>query len=364
MYVQRYFVILHNSLSKIMKGTVMHQRQRLRIYAMLEKMTGEPAVLQINEAITELKHLEVKQEYKSRMWYIYDDLLYQMNNTSSDFATAISAYIPQQDVLILSASEQDDITVGFSTVIKNNIYSMKMYQAFFNAMAYPLLMLSILFCILVYFSLKIIPEFLYTMPQNIHLSQSSLVLVAMSEYFYLWSSIILTTIVVVGVFIVWALPNFINKYRKYLDNIIPFNVYRIMIGCSFLFSLNSLTASGYIQYEALEQLLKITQPYLRYRIVKIMQQMSNGVDIGQALINIDLNFPDKDMLYELAIHLKYSHGDTLDSISQTLVTDGLEKIKRQAQILRFGVTLIVFMVIAFLYVAIYQFATDLAVNNE
>jgi len=136
-------------------------------------------------------------------------------------------------------------------------------------------------------------------------------------------------------------------------------MYRIMVGCGFLFALNSLSKAGFMQIDALEQMVKLAKPYLRYRIEVIMDLMADGMDIGQALIHSKLDFPDKQMVRELAIQTKYSEDDSLEVLSNNLAEDGLEAIKRQAQLLKFIITLVVFGTIGFLYFAVYQFGLDI-----
>lgn len=360
MKISRTYTNIYNRICELSKNTAMSYKKRMAMYRMLEKMTGEPAVLQINEAIDELKALEVNKDLRSRMWYVYDDIMEQMRSSDADFANALSKYVPQQDTMIIAASEQDDITLGFMTVIDNNKKTSEMKKAFTNALSYPLLMVCVLLVLLYYFSVKVIPAFVENIPDGVVLSSSSVILKIMADGFNWWFSILIITIFVVAGLIVWALPNFINKSRKYLENIPPFNMYRIMVGCGFLFALNSLGRAGFMQIDALEQMSKLAKPYLRYRIDMIMELMADGMDIGQALIESKLDFPDKQMVRELAIQTKYSDDDSLEVLSNTLADDGLVAIKSQAQALKFLITMIVFSTIGFLYFAVYQFGMDLS----
>lgn len=359
MRLSQFYANWHNQISYFCKKTGMNYKRRMMMYRMLEKMTGEPASLQINEAIEELRALELKKNLKTRVWYVYDDIMEQMRNSDADFANALSRYVPQQDTMIIAASEQDDITLGFNTVIENNKKTTEMKKTFTSALSYPILMVCVLLALLYFFSVKIIPEFVDNVPQGTPLSASSEFLVVIANNFNYWFSILVISLIILALFVIWALPNFTNKYRKYLENIAPFNMYRIMVGCGFLFALNSLSKAGFMQIDALEQMVKLAKPYLRYRIDIIMDKMADGMDIGQALIESKLDFPDKQMVLELAIQTKYSEDDSLEILSNNLAEDGLEAIRKQAQFLKFAITVIVFGSIGFLYLAIYQFGLDL-----
>lgn len=353
------FVSINNYFAKLFKSSALNYKKRMAMYRMLEKMTGEPASLQINDAMMELQSLEIEKEYKSPLWYVYEDVLDQMRSTDADFAKALSKFVPQQDTMIIAASEQDDITLGFSTVIENNKKTSEMKKAFTQALGYPLLMTCVLLALLYYFSTSVIPAFTQNLPSGVILSSTSVFLMSMANNFNLWFSILIGTMIIMVIAIIWALPNYINKSRKYIEDIAPFNMYRIMVGCGFLFALNSLGKAGFMQLEALEQMVKLAKPYLRYRIQVVMELMADGMDIGQALIYSKLDFPDRQMVRELAIQIKYSEDDSLEVLSSTLAEDGLEVIKRQANILKFIITMFVFGTIGFLYFAIYQFGLDL-----
>lgn len=359
MNLTKIYIDTYNRTSKLGRKTVMSYKKRMAMYRMLEKMTSEPAVLQINEAIDELRALEITKDLRSRMWYVYDDIMEQVRSSDANFANALSRYVPQQDTMIIAASEQDDITLGFTAVMENNKKTYAMKKAFINALAYPMLMVCVLLMLLCYFSIKVIPAFVENITDDVMLSPSSLVLESMANNFNWWFSILIVIVVILAGFVFWAMPNFISKLRKYLENIPPFNMYRIMVGCGFLFALNSLGRAGFMQIDALEQIAKLAKPYLRYRIDRIMELMADGMDIGQALVESKLDFPDKQMVMELAIQIKYSDDDSLEVLSNVLAEDGLVVITAQAQALKFLVTMIVFATIGFLYFAVYQFGMDL-----
>ncbi len=65
---------IHNRCAQLTRHTAMTFKRRMALYRMLEKMTGEPATLQINEAIIELQALETEKDRKTRMWYVYADI--------------------------------------------------------------------------------------------------------------------------------------------------------------------------------------------------------------------------------------------------------------------------------------------------
>lgn len=354
-------IVINNKFSELLKtlGLALPYKKRMAMYRMLEKMTGEPANLQINEAVYELQSLEQQQESRTSLWYVYDDIIDNMRSSEHGFAGALAKFIPQQDTMIIAASEQDDITLGFTTVIENNKKTQEMKKAFIKALAYPSFLLVVLLGVIYYFSIELIPVMAENIPDGANISALSSFLITMANTFYYWFSVLILFIFFTGGLTWWSLPNFSSRYRKYLENIPPFNMYRLMVGCGFMFALNSLSRAGYIQIDALEQMVTLSRPYLRQRIEILMDLMADGRDLGEALIYSKLDFPDKQMVRELAIQVKYSENDALEILSNTLAEDGLATIRAQASILNTLVTMLVFSIIGFLYFAIFGLGMEL-----
>lgn len=360
-----YYELLHNFFAKIFVKSALTFNKRQIIYRMLEKMTGENTGIPIYEAIEELKVFEKSGNLKTRLWYFYDDLLIKMRSTSDNFSTAIASYIPEHDVIILKSAELDDISYGFSILLEVNKNNKNMRKAFVSNLSYPIFLIFLLAIVLFFFSKKIIPEYSGIIPYNANISSYSSFLIVASNSFNIWMPIFIVVIIALLLFVIWALPNFINKSRKYLEGLPPFNMYRIMIGCGFLFALNSLTKVGFQQLEALVQMSEVAKPYLKYRIEVIINYMAEGNDIGNALLKSGLNFPDENMMKELSIHSKYSQQDnSLEVLSKSLAEDGLEIIQLQAKLLNYAITTIVFGIIGFLYLGIYTLGQDLGNINS
>ncbi len=356
-----YYSVINNTMAELNKslGFALPYKKRMAMYRMLEKMTGEPASLQINDAVIELRGLEDDKGSRSPLWYIYDDVIEDMRSSDAGFAGAMAKFVPQQDTMIIHASEQDDITLGFRTVIENNKKTHAMKQEFMKALLYPSFLIVAVLGLFYYFSLYVIPVMAENIPKGSNISASSAFLIAMANSFYWWFSILMVTLVVMVISINWALPNLATKHRKYFEDIPPFNMYRLMIGCGFMFALNSLSRAGYIQIDALEQMLGLSKPYLRHRVEVLMDLMSDGKDLGEALIHSGLDFPDKQMVRELAIQVKYSEEDALEILSNTLAEDGLETIRAQAKVINIAITLFVFSCIGFLYLSIFGLGMEL-----
>lgn len=332
--------------------------KRMAFYRKLERMTGEPAAVPINDALFELQAFEEIKGKRTSMWYLLDDVMLQLRSSKDSFTTCLSKYIPENDVMVLSAAERDDITLGFKALIDSNKKSRVMKQAFINAISYPLFLVMLILLVITGFSIWIIPKYAEMIPPNATLSTPSQVLLAISKYLPIWLPLIVVSVLSLVVFIIWALPN-LNKFRVNLENLPPFNMYRIMTGGAFIFALNSLSKAGYAPQEALNEMRDAVKPYLRHRIDIYLNLMADGKDLGEVLYESQLNFPDEEMVKELSIQTKYSDEDnSLEVLSKVLHEDGLEVIKKQAKSVNTIITLSVMTIIAMLYIGVLLLGQD------
>ena len=67
LFLRQIYIKLANRLAELTKSSALDYKKRQAMYRMLEKMTGEPATLQINEALIELAALEVDKDKKTRL---------------------------------------------------------------------------------------------------------------------------------------------------------------------------------------------------------------------------------------------------------------------------------------------------------
>lgn len=349
---------VQNNLAERNKKRAFNYSKRMAFYRKLERMTGEPAAVPINDALFELQALEEIKGRKSSMWYLLDDVMDQLRSTKDSFTTCLSKYIPENDVMVLAASENDDIAIGFKSLIESNKKSRLMKKTFISAITYPCILLVVIIMVISGFSIWIIPQYAEMVKPETTLSTLSSLLLNTSKYLPIWLPILISTIIGAIIFITWALPN-LNKFRLQIENIPPFNMYRIMTGGAFIFALNSLSKAGYSPQEALQEMKNSVKPYLRHRIDIYLDLMADGKDLGDVLYESQLNFPDKDMVKELSIQTKYSDEDnSLEILSEVLFEDGLEVIQKQAKLVNGIMTLLITTVIVMLYVGILLLGQD------
>lgn len=341
---------------------------RIDFYYEISKLMGEGG-LTFPKAIRELRNMELSSSdmnaIKSPLYYIYNEIGAKCAQGSNP-SKAMADYIPMSDQINISSFEDSDrIADGFSDLVEYNEQVKLLHAELIKTVAFPSIMMLMLYSVMAIFSLKIIPSIIETMSPDVQLSTISAAMVWMSNNFYLWSGVLFGVVIGIVLFLMWALPNYNTKLRLKLENYPPFSLYKINIGCSMIASLNNLTKSGKQQDEAIRTMSKHANPYLKKRLDIISHQMAQGKTIGAALLDSKLNFPDKKIVQFLAILSKHGALDgVLDKITKSILERGLKRIQLQSKILQAVMFLLLGSGIMFNFASLYQINSDMTVESS
>ena len=351
---------IYETLMQMLMRTSFNLPKRLKFYRILAKATDEKRHgVRVKQVLEHLMHLEKRSNKNSMIYKMYKSWVNQLNQ-GKGLGVIMGKFVPPAEAMIISASETSGkISDGFVLVTEVARVQSQFKKVFKEALIGPLVILTSAFAAINFFCIKIFPSIAASLDVNQMSGVSKFVLGVVDGYVIWFPASIVILIGLVG-FITWALPNYKAGFRVKLENIPPFSLYRISVGCSFLHAFNSLTKSGVQQVKALQQMSQFASPYLRYRIDKILYLMNRGMPFGQSLINSRLNFPDKDVIDELSMHAESGSIDAvLSEIVDDLNVDGLELIKLQAAIAKYFCTLITVGLILFLVFGLFSFVKDM-----
>lgn len=246
-------------------------------------------------------------------------------------------YVPATEASQIYAAEvSGKITDGFKMAMDVAQQQTAFTKAFKDALIGPIINLLLSFGILTMFFKTLVPSML----NNSNQEQMSILLICLStvsQHFDFIAAVVVTVIILLALWLRWALPNYNGSFRLLLDKYPPFSMYKIMTGCSFLYALNALMKSRVPQNKALETIKEFAAPYLKLRINKILEQTNRT--LGEAIINMNMDFPDREVIDEMAMASDQGIlSEALPDIISSLNVDGIELVKLQSQILK-GVTL-------------------------
>lgn len=285
------------------------------------------------------RHIKSRLELGKRLGEVLQEFA-PSAETSQIYASEVAGRISQGFIMASEVAKQQTV---FKKVFKEALFT-------------PMINLSMAVGIMVLFFQTLVPAMGGSLnPDNVSLLSEVLINIAPDFVYYL--SIVGVIVAVLVAWTIWALPNYNGTLRVKLENIPPFSMYRIMTGCSFLYAYTALTKS-IAQNQALITIRQFATPYLKLRINKILAQTDRS--IGEALLHLKMNFPDKEVINEIAMASEQGVlVEAMPEIVDNLSIDGLELIKLQAGIAKTFATVLMVGSILLLIVGIFTFMNDL-----
>lgn len=112
--------------------------------------------------------------------------------------------------------------------------------------------------------------------------------------------------------VLFSLPRWTSRSRLAVEGILPWSLYRIWQGSSFLLSVAALMNAGVKMDEvSLGKLGKNADPYLAQRIKAIRRGIVLGANLGDALHQTGLVFPDREIIADLRIYAQLRGFDKI-----------------------------------------------------
>lgn len=333
---------------------------RMAFYDKIYRLCANEVGLNFNQVVEALREQQWNlHKGKSILYYVYSDIASKQSSGASE-SEALSNFIPDVDVMMVNSFEGDDISFGFKNLMDYNVKVKEMNSALFKALIYPASLFAISLIVVWYFSVTLIPALSASLTPGIPLSTSSEMMIGLADNFYTFFTCLVIFIVSLSITLSWALPNYNGKFRRILEKIPPFNIYRIVNGCGFLNALAALSNSGYQQHEAIEKMRQNATKYLGFRLELISEQIKGSKNLGAALADINLDFPDKKMLEDIELISRFGVlEESLDKMADDMTEKGMKLINKQATVLKHLATALISFTIMFMFNGIYSLSSDM-----
>lgn len=265
----------------------------------------------------------------------------------TSFAAAIEGWVPSRESLMLTVGDVSKLEKALTNVVKVSEGVSRITQPLIAAFTYPLFLLTLTVLIIIMVGVYLVPELISVVPKDFVWKGTAKTLVGSSKFAEKnWWTFLVGMFIAVGV-IGFSFGFWKGKIRSFFDKFPPWSLYRMFTGVGWMFSLSSLVQAGVPISKALKILQEDSNPYLAERIEKTLWYISNGDNLGNALRKTGYNFPDKEVIGDLAIYSELDNfEEALESISNTVLEQSIKKIEAQAAILNTVAILLVAVTIA------------------
>ncbi len=308
------------------------------------------------DALNRLEMIESKNGKKPNEPFAIVMREWQKNlERGMSFSDATRGWVPPEETLLVTSGNLSDLVVALENVSRVVEGTERMKRAMSSAILYPLFLLALTFGIIILVGIYLVPPLAEIAGDNMIWTGMAASLIWLSEfsikYWFLFLFIFVFAIAVIWV----SLPNWSGKLRAKFDNFPPWNVYKIQMSVGWLMSLSSMVAAGITIPDALRMLADNSNNYLRSILEETLHYIANGDNLGNALNNTGRDFPNKELIGDLAIYADMNGFDqNLSRIANDYLEESVRKMESISNVLNSVGILLVSAIIAWVVLGTFQ----------
>lgn len=337
-------------------------RTRERFYRKLAQLLRNG--ISIDRALEQMEMTENKQKRKG-LGKLIKRWRHSIEN-GVNFGTCIAPYVPSNESLLLESGGnfgrmQRSLTEAAEAVAQQR----RVKKMVVRSSAYPLLLLTILTSALYLASHKVIPAFADVLPVD-KWQGAPAVVASISNFIRSYGPWLLLAVIGFAGFVFATLPYWRGPTRMWVERAVPWSVYRMWQGSSFLLSIASLMSSGIkIDEVALKRISSRVGPYMQERIDAISRQIVSGHNLGEAMYRAGYGFPDVELIDDMRIYAALRNfEDNITTIAREWVDDVLDRIDVAMKIANTVVLVLIAVTLGVLIMSIFSVVQQIQSNAE
>ncbi len=271
------------------------------------------------------------------------------------FSDATRGWVPMEETLLVTSGNLTSLVVALENVSRVVEGTQRIKRAMLSAIAYPLFLLVLTFLIIIMVGLYLVPPLADVAGPTMVWQSAAASLIWLSEFAgRYWYAFAIGFAGVCG--IIWlSLANWTGNLRRFFDKLPPWNVYKIQVSVGWMMSLSSMVAAGITIPDAMRMLADGSNRYLRTILNDTLHYIANGDNLGAALANTGRDFPNSEMIGDLAIYADMNGFDeNLARVANDYLDESVRKMESISNVLNSVGILLVSAVIAWVVLGTFQ----------
>lgn len=271
------------------------------------------------------------------------------------FSEATRGWVPPNETLLVTSGNLSNLVVALENVGRVVDGTQRIRRAMTSAVAYPMFLLLLTFCIIIMVGLYLVPPLRDVAGNDIIWRGSARSLIWLSDfsikYWYFFLVGFASFISVVWV----SLANWSGRFRTLFDKLPPWNIYKIQISVGWLMSLAAMVASGVTIPDAMRMLSDNANRYLRKILDAALHFIANGDNLGVSLSKTHYEFPDSEIIGDLMIYADMNGFDeNLNHVANDYLNESVRKMEKVSSVLNSLGILLVSAIIAWVVLGTFQ----------
>lgn len=271
------------------------------------------------------------------------------------FSEATRGWVPPDETLLVTSGNLSNLVVALENVgrVVNGMQRIK--RAMRNAIAYPLFLLALTFGVIIMVGLYLVPPLAEVAGSNVVWRGTAASLIWMSNfainYWYVFVGVFAVCVAVVWI----SMANWTGKLRTLFDTLPPWNVYKIQMSVGWLMSLSAMVSAGVSLPDAMRMLADNSNKYLHKILGATLHYIANGDNLGVALNNTGMRFPNPELIGDLAIYADMNDFDkNLTNVANDFLDSSVQKMESISSTLNSIGILLVSVIIAWVVLGTFE----------
>ncbi len=271
------------------------------------------------------------------------------------FSDATRGWVPAEETLLLTSGNMSSLVVALENVGNIIVANKRIGSAVFGAIAYPLLLLVLVLGIIVMVGLYLVPPLADVAGDGMVWRGWASSLIWLSNLAGKYWHIFTVCFIVLCIVVWWSLPIWAGRMRAVFDRLPPWSVYKVRISVGWMMSLAAMVSSGVTVPDAMRMLADNSNRYLRNILERTLRYIANGDNLGDALANTGLDFPNQEIIGDLTIYADMNDfDDNLGQISKDYLENSVKRIESISSSLNTIGILLISAVIAWIVLGTFQ----------
>lgn len=200
-----------------------------------------------------------------------------------NFAQSTEGWVSHNEQMLLDSGSSGGDIIKTLTMTMNMLESIQiMKKTLYTTLAYPLILMIILFGMIFAFSFKLIPILVKLLPPD-QWESSQKTLYDFCMFFSNNFMFIIGGLIIGSIAIIKTLPIITGKIRQYLDILPPWSIYKEFNAGIFLISLSTLMQAGNTPIKSLYKLRESSPKYVREELEKMILSLNSAVAPATAI---------------------------------------------------------------------------------
>lgn len=271
------------------------------------------------------------------------------------FSETTRGWIPAEETLLLTSGNISSLVVALENVGRIVAANKRIGRAVFGAIAYPLLLVVLVFAIIIMVGIYLVPPLSEVAGANMVWQGTAASLIWLSNVAGRYWHILAILFCALGIAIWASISVWSGRIRTLFDGLPPWNIYKIRMSVGWMMSLSALVSAGITIPDAMRMLADNANPYLRNILDKTLRYIANGDNLGDALHNTGANFPNAELIGDLAIYADMNDFDkNLTEIANDYLENSVKRIESVSDTLNTVGVLLISGVIAWIVLGTFQ----------